>query len=100
MDVQAWKAAVEEYIFTIEDIIKELYQIRSKSRRWHIGCISGKTAGVTAGAAGTIISIIGLVGAPLTGGMSLIATAIGMSTGLTGAATSTASEITDSISNR
>uniref|UniRef100_A0A5K3FXA6 Gly-zipper_Omp domain-containing protein n=1 Tax=Mesocestoides corti TaxID=53468 RepID=A0A5K3FXA6_MESCO len=36
---------------------------------------------------GTVISIIGFVGAPLTGGLSLAATVGGMAAGLTGGAT-------------
>ncbi len=100
MDLKGCQASVEEYIYVLEDIIAELEQIRKEVQSWHTGSMAGKTTGVAVGAVGTVISIVGVIGAPLTGGLSLALTGAGIATGLLGAATSTASEITDTVSDK
>ncbi len=55
--------------------------------------MAGKATGVAASAEDFIY-------APLTGGLSLALTGAGIAIGLFGAVTSTASEITDAVSNK
>ncbi len=100
MDFKGYITSLEEYIFVLEDVITKLEKIRTEVRSWHIGCMAGKTTGVAIGGAGMITSIIGIIAAPFTGGISLAATWAGLSTGILGTATNTASEITASVSDK
>ncbi len=100
MELKGCLTSIKEYIYVLEDIIDELEKIRKEVQSWHTGSMAGKTTGVAVGAVGTVISIVGVIGAPLTGGLCLALTGAGIATGLLGAATSTASEITDTVSDK
>ncbi len=89
--------AVQEYIYALEDIIEELKDIRTQVLACHRKCMAGKTVGLSVGAAGSAVSVIGFLGAPLTGGLSLAATVSGMTSGLAGATASTVSEFSDAF---
>ncbi len=81
VNLKGCQASVEEYVYILEDIIKELEKIRTEVQSWHTGSMAGKTTGEAVGAVGTVISIVGFIGAPLTGGLSLALTGAGIATG-------------------
>ncbi len=92
--------AVEEYVFTVEDLINELKKIRKEFKKWQIGCMSGKTIGLTIGSAGTTVGIIGVSGAPFTLGITGVLVGLGIGVGILGAATSTVSGFIKDVSKK
>ncbi len=99
MDKGGWPDEILAYLRILTEVIQELRELREEVNTWHTGFMVGKTAGIGIGAVGTAISVIGFIGAPLTGGLSLAVTGAGMVTGFVGAVTSTGSELADSYSD-
>ncbi|VDD78073.1 unnamed protein product [Mesocestoides corti] len=86
MDLQKTLHEIPNYIKVLDAVTNELEQVKKQIISLRTGCLAGRSAGAAVGTVGTVISIIGFIGAPLTGGLSLAATAGGMTTGLVGGA--------------
>uniref|UniRef100_A0A3B5KZ70 Uncharacterized protein n=1 Tax=Xiphophorus couchianus TaxID=32473 RepID=A0A3B5KZ70_9TELE len=100
-----FKTCFNEYIYflcqtTVEDLQMKLEKLRALAdglERVHEGTTIGSLTGGVIGAVGGITSIVGLILAPFTLGVSLIVTGVGVGVGAVGGVTAGASNITKMV---
>ncbi|XP_051981610.1 probable serine/threonine-protein kinase nek2 [Xyrauchen texanus] len=100
MSIEELNSEFEEKHQSLTGQIEELNKITDSLEYMHKATTVGSLTGAVMGAAGGITSIVGLILAPFTLGVSLVVTGVGVGVAVAGGATGAASNITNMVKQK
>lgn len=89
------EASLQKFVSVNEDLMKELRRKRDEVENHQKACLVAKTVGTSTNTVGTTLAVIGVLGAPFTGGASLAFTVGGLAATGVGVTTNVVTEAVD-----
>ncbi|KAL7062027.1 hypothetical protein AAHC03_02058 [Spirometra sp. Aus1] len=99
-DLEELRIVLRNCATCTRNLIELLVKERAVFMKVHKDCLISSTVGTSVSTFGTVLSVLGLIGIPITLGSSLILTGVGAAMVTTGAATSIGTSVARSVLNK